>query len=98
MTQHVSLIRFFLFSDADGKPLFYSCQAGCQRNVIHKNIINAHLKLPPKEKVRLIMPLPPTEDFSQRTYMLVLARLSGNGLIKDDVLIKTEIFIAANFR
>jgi hypothetical protein len=86
-----------LFSDAGGLPLFYSCQAGCQRNVINKNIINA-LKLPSTEKFRLIKPLPPTEDCSQRTYMFVLAGLSGNGFIKDSVLMKTETFIAANLR
>ncbi len=93
---HFEINEFFFYSDEEGLPLFFSCNPACQLNLIHTNILNA-LKLPQKEKLHLIKPLPPA-DCLKRTYMFVLARLSGNGFIKDSVLLATETFIANNLR
>jgi hypothetical protein len=81
----------------DGTPLYFYCPSGCQRNLIHINIIRA-LKMIDEEKFHCVNPVPPEEQWTERTYMLVLARLSSSGLIKDAQMKRTEECIARNLR
>jgi hypothetical protein len=81
----------------DGMPLYFYCPSGCQRNLIHINIISA-LEMTDEEKFHCVNPVPPEEQWTERTYMFVLARLSSSGFITDAQMTCTEEFIASNLR
>ncbi|EFX76861.1 hypothetical protein DAPPUDRAFT_322037 [Daphnia pulex] len=75
----------------EGRTQYFYCGNGCPKDIIHSNIIRA-LCLPDHEKFRPIEPIPPEYKWAtlERTYMFVLARLSGYGYITESALKETE--------
>jgi hypothetical protein len=88
----------YLVDELGRQKLFY-CAGGCRKNFIHDNVKWA-LSLTDENKFHVVEPFPPEDQWEKhsRTFLFVLARLSGSGFIKECDLDDTEKFLAPYIR
>ncbi|EFX63516.1 hypothetical protein DAPPUDRAFT_335364 [Daphnia pulex] len=86
-------------TDELGRPKLFYCAGGCRKNFIHDNVKWA-LSLTDENKFHVVEPFPPEDQWEKhsRTFLFVLARLSGSGFIKECDLDDTEKFLAPYIR
>jgi hypothetical protein len=87
------------FVDEKGRPLSFYCGEGCPKDIIHKTDIRA-LQLSDIKKIHAVEPIPQEDQWNtlEKSFMFVLACLSGVGYIKESDLAETKEISAHKLR